>query len=111
MREIVHESSDILSYMARKKGKPGMYLHVLIEEPTQKDLREAAPWMDEDLHAALILGRGEAYVFFDSREEMEWCYGQTVGPDGPTLHNPYNGLCRIYAVTADATGRLHSENT
>jgi len=38
-------------------------------------------------------------------------YYRTVGDDGPTKLNDYNGPCRIYALTCDPFGQLLNENT
>jgi len=54
---------------------------------------------------------GECYFFFDTQTEMMHFYDQTVGDDGPTRLNPYNGPARVYALTCDPEGKLRTENT
>lgn len=50
-----------------------------------------------------------AYVLFETEEEMQHAYHQTVGPNGLST-NPYRGPFRIYAVACDAQGELVGEN-
>ena len=48
---------------------------------------------------------------FDTEKEMEKHYDLTVGDDGPTKYNSYDGECRVYALTCSNTGELLTENT
>lgn len=54
---------------------------------------------------------GVAYLFFDSEEELDRYYNKTVGDDGPTETNSYDGPVRVYALTCDPSGSLMNENT
>jgi hypothetical protein len=54
---------------------------------------------------------GHGIVVFDTQEEMEEAYERTAGDDGPTELNPYDGPCRIYALTIGADGEMQNENT
>lgn len=74
------------------------------------ELIKAAPYLnyDED-HQLLIEGCGT--LVFDSEEEMNETFELTVGDDGPTKTNPYNGPARVYALTCSPDGQLLTENT
>jgi len=54
---------------------------------------------------------GEAYLLFNDESEMCNHYDLTVGDDGPTQLNPYNGPFRVYAITCSPKGQLMNENT
>jgi hypothetical protein len=54
---------------------------------------------------------GTCIVLFDTEEELLYAYNRTVGDDGPTKLNPYNGPARVYARTCDQDGNLITENT
>lgn len=68
----------------------------------------AAPYLRDEIQ---LLSDGVGIVLCDSEEEMRLIYNQTVGDDGPTETNPYNGPCRVYAVTCSPDGQLLNENT
>jgi len=72
------------------------------------ELYKAAPYL-KDLDNLLM---NDSIIFiFDSKEEMEVYYNQTVGDDGPTKSNQYSGPCRVYALTCSSDGVLLTENT
>ena len=58
-----------------------------------------------------ILGDGMGFFIFQTEKEMEEAYEHIVGDDGPTEHNKYDGLARVYALTCDDKGIFHNENT
>lgn len=63
--------------------------------------------LDEDMQAF-----GDGYcIILGSKEEIERAYDQTVGDDGPTELNKYDGPARVYALTCDNTGQTLNENT
>lgn len=73
----------------------------------------AAPWLKGLQDNSLFQGMGDGHVLalFDTAEERDAAYQNTVGDDGPTKTNPYNGPCRIYALTISPDGELLNENT
>lgn len=73
------------------------------------ELQKAAPYLTME-HAQSMI-ESQAYLLFDSREEMEHHYDLTVGDDGPTELNKYRGPLRVYAITCDPEGQLENENT
>lgn|ERR1017187_3897350 len=77
---------------------------------TIKELNKAVPYLTED-QARQLLFDGGFLVVCDNKEECERFYSQTVGDDGPTKTNPYNGLANVYALTISDHGVLMAENT
>lgn len=82
-------------------------------EPDLENLQDAAPWTKhlppEDL-LTLLLDQ-HAIITFESQEVMQIAYDSTVGDEGPTATNPYEGPLRVYALTCDPLGKLLTENT
>lgn len=76
------------------------------------EYEQAALWLDlnDDTHKQAFWD-GFAIILCDTEEEMIKIYKQTVGDDGATELNPYNGSVRLYAKTCDPNGDLMSENT
>jgi len=103
--------------LAKALNKPCMYITLdwFRSDGTTGDPKEilkAAPYLDcDDNDHMQALSDGMAILVFDSEEEMEDHYQQTVGDDGPTEKNPYNGPGRVYALTCTASGELQNENT
>lgn len=72
------------------------------------ELDKAAPWLSD---FAPYSYDGCAIVVCDSVKEMNNLYSQTIGDDGPTHLNNYNGRARVYAMTIDENGLGMNENT
>lgn len=89
----------------------GMYAR--INKDPWDELWSAAPWLaalsDEERGQALT--DEVCFLTFESREEMERIYDQTVGDDGPTAVNPYQGMASVYALTISPAGEFLTENT
>lgn len=68
---------------------------------------QAAPYLG---HNYGVLYEG-AVIICENDAEQERLYEQTVGDDGPTGLNPYNGPVRIYACTISREGIVMMENT
>lgn len=91
----------------------GCYLNIYIPVPyilAFEDLPKAALWFDWEEHGQLAADES-GYMLFDSEEEMWRVYRQTVGDDGPTELNQYDGPVRVYMLTCDPSGQLMNENT
>ncbi len=54
---------------------------------------------------------GGAYVICANACVQDELYTQTVGDDGPTATNAYNGPARVGALTINADGATQNENT
>jgi len=70
----------------------------------------AAPYLSLKEHGQLIT-EGEGILIFEDNAEMEHYYKMTIGDDGPTESNPYDGIYRVYALCCDAEGKFIGENT
>lgn len=100
----------ILQALCRATCRWGLYLSWHLSH-TPDDIMRAAPYLHlvgEDLD---FWTNGGGIILFDAEDEMLELFDQTVGDDGPTRLNPYDGPVRVYALTCDTTGRLLSENT
>lgn len=117
MIDIVYNKPDILSALCKHKNKWGMYISSssLFNNNVNGDwdgLMRAAPYLRKDKHLYhAFLHECELYMFFDSEEEMNEHYHQTVGQDGPTALNTYDGTARVYAMTCNNLGQTLKENT
>jgi hypothetical protein len=102
--------SETACALAAALGKPVLYVSLNHEAKDDPEaMYGAAPYLrDVDLQIAVD---GQATIVCDSWEECEALYDQTVGDDGPTKTNPYDGPGRVYALTIDATGQMQNENT
>lgn len=106
---VLSTGGEVLSNLCYSNAKWGMFLSAQ-GEYTPPELKLAAPWLDEAATTALVY-YGEVYVLFTTKEECVAAYEQTVGDDGPTKSNPYDGPVRVYALTCDSDGVLRNENT
>lgn len=116
--QILDSVSDILSYICKGSGKWGIYVSGLNTsyksyESDVKEILKAAPWINDIDKADQynLLYDGQVYLLFDTQAEMDNIYQQTVGDDGPTEKNPYNGPWRVYCLTCNPDGQLLTENT
>lgn len=99
---------NLLEAVAAGVGRPVLEVAFDASTPTE-EIYLAAPYLaDAEGHARFlqIMVDGHGYIVCDSEEECERLFGLTVGDDGPTPTNPYNGTARVYAATS--TG---NENT
>lgn len=103
-------SFQVFEKLCKATNKWGLYISIYEPEDGPWEATKAAPYLNEKDHIQIIMD-GHGIFLFDNQEEMEKCYWQTVGDDGPTKINKYNGLTRVYALTCDPTGQLHNENT
>jgi hypothetical protein len=101
-----------LGELCRATKKWGMMISI------SPDFEETG-WIEEVMKAAPYLTTNNlrlildcfGYILFDTEEEMEKAFWQTVGGDGPTKTNSYNGTCKIYALTCNPEGQTLNENT
>jgi hypothetical protein len=78
-------------------------------EDAPGELAKAVPYFDELTTQAWC--NGQAFLVFDSEQEMRKYYNNTVGEDGPTASNPYDGPARAYALAIGTDGKALTENT
>jgi len=93
--------------LCKATGKWGLYISWV---GTAVDVIDAAPYLHQ-LEDGQILLDGQGIILCDSEKECYNLYDQTVGDDGPTSLNSYDGPDKVYALTCNPSGQLQSENT
>jgi hypothetical protein len=102
---------ELACYVAKKANKPVLFISFPFNDDANYfDVLKAAPYLSIERDTQAIYD-GYAVILCDSVEEQERLYNQTVGDDGPTKLNKYNGPARVYALTIDRTGQTLNENT
>lgn len=102
---------ELLCASTKKWGMLISWYDKAVEPETLfQELMKAAPYLDVDKHAQAMI-ESQAYLIFDSEEEMLLHYNMTVGDDGPTHLNAYHGPLHVYAITCYPDGQLGTENT
>lgn len=106
-------SLDCLQELCKYKGCWGMLLcfpDISIGEYRHTyfgEVQKAVPYISmQDLFG---MG-GNTMFLFGPCKEIESRFWQTVGEDGPTPENTYDGPARVYAITCDQNGHLQHEN-
>lgn len=110
--KILH-GTEMLQEVCRASKKWGMFVNLNCPVNIMNcwgEIEKAAPYLDASKHHQLI-GDGYGYLLFDTEEEMIKTYELTVGDDGPTKSNPYDGPARVYALTCSPEGQFLNENT
>lgn len=98
--------TEVLSTVAKGTGKHVLYLSL---SGRFQDIKLAAPYLTvEEMN---VLATEPIHLLFDTMGEMMEAYNQTVGEDGPTKTNQYNGPTRIYACAVKPDGTILTENT
>ena len=107
----IFSTVELMQELCKINKKYGMYFSFDTEEDfTLSELYQAAPYLQyENNEQAMCDGYG--VMFFDSQEGCDEFYNMTVGDDGPTKSNKYDGDCRVYALTCDSNGVLLNSNT
>lgn len=101
--------SQLMKLACRATDKWGVYIEIRPFDDLDEVLK-AAPYLSVS-DDAQIIADGCGVILCDSKEEAERIFYQTVGDDGPTETNPYNGPARVYAMTCSDGGMLLNENT
>jgi len=110
-----------LCKLCKASKKYGIYLGFEEEPFIPKEVQKACPFLNfednndvnytEDQTDYQAYSDGHMFILCDSEEECYRLYEQVVGDDGPTKTNPYNGPCRVYALTINPNGEMETENT
>jgi hypothetical protein len=95
----------------KTQGVFGLYLSVSMDS-TYDEYRQAAPYLANDpvLWIQFQL-KGWVLLTFKFEKECDAYYRQTVGDDGPTKTNSYNGPARVYACKIKPYSGITAENT
>ena len=114
-RKQITNSNQILSALCLAQEKWGLYILPNTGDLDPKDwmaeTAKAAPWLTCGEMNEVMFSSDGSYFLFDSEQEMKDAYNQTVGDDGPTNTNPYDGVARVYCLTCDPMGQCRTENT
>jgi len=111
------DAEEMLALACRLTGKWGLLLRTSqhgdeagrdLVEPGTGRIRPAPYLYIESLSGT---GHEMLFLLFETEEDMSVCYRATVGDDGPTELNPYDGPARIYALTCGPDGVTGNENT
>lgn len=114
MRVLNNGFGPLLSAVCRVRDTWGMYVSASNPTAVSENMDEAikaAPWLTDTDAWVQMAVEGYVILFFDTEAEMVATYNQTIGDDGPTEANPYNGPMRFYALTCGPKGDLRNENT
>jgi hypothetical protein len=105
---------EVFQALCRATGKWGLYIsfdrYWENEDCIVDDLVKAAPYLAFPADGQVIM-EGQGIILCDTEEERDRLFDQTVGDEGPTKLNPYNGPARVYALTCNPDGQLGNENT
>lgn len=105
---IAYDTIEILKLYSLLAQKPCMLITFDTDQNIDEILK-AAPYLNIAMNCQII-SDGIGFLQFNSTNEMEKYFQLTVGDDGPTKTNPYNGPARVYAITCN-NGQLENENT
>lgn len=101
---------EVLQRLCKNTQKWGMFISIWEPKQGPYEAEKAAPYLSEMEHMQIIHD-GIGFLLFDTEEEMQKHFNLTVGDDGPTKLNSYNGKTCVYALTCNQDGQLISENT
>lgn len=111
---------DAAILIAKLMNKPVIEIGGIdLENYGFEEVFKAAPYLDfredetnnKNGNLAQIVLDGRGIIICDDEEEQNHIYNLTVGDDGPTILNTYDGKASVYALTIDAKGDLVNENT
>ena len=105
---VIYDTIKLMQEYARIANKYCMYISWQ-EDVDIYEIYKAAPYLEGT--NIPVYTSFEAVLTFDTEEEMDKHYDMTVGDDGPTKLNNYNGPVRVYALTCSNKGELWTENT
>ena len=105
--------TQLMQLVAKTIDKPCIFLsfQFMNEDAGIDEMIKAAPYLNWDNHVQHIM-YVVAVIICEDYDEMQRLYWMTVGDDGPTKTNKYDGKkARVYALTCNAQGGLENENT
>lgn len=103
------QTNEVMQLLAKTLKKPMMMIN-MGEDDSIPEVLKAAPYL-ADADYWQIITDGKGFLLFEDEADMQHYYKLTVGDDGPTELNGYNGPARVYALTCNAQGELENENT
>lgn len=105
--KLFHHTAFLEEFCRRTKQYAMYVCHDCGDTISYEEIIKAAPYLAEEWQ---ILADGSGYLVFDTEDAMNTYFNLTVGDDGPTKQNTYNGPARVYALTCGPSGTLN-ENT
>jgi len=104
---------EMAEFSARSTGRWVVMASHTFDKADRSELHLAAPWVTAlDIHDRVEFEiTGEIVLLFDSEEDARMAFDVTVGDDGPTVSNPYNGETRVYACLISPSSGAVTENT
>lgn len=104
------EMIAVLQLLCKSTKKWGVYISFSTEYNAFLDIVKAAPYLSLS-DDAQIIGDGCGIILCDTEAEADAVFWSTVGDDGPTKTNKYDGPLKVYALTCNPRGALLNENT
>lgn len=102
----------VIEAAVRSVGAWCLYLSVSSSADDTDDIACAAPYLDSiDGEAWFRLSTGEPLYVFGEEADLRRMFEATVGDDGPTATNRYDGPARVYAMLVSPTDGVMTENT
>lgn len=111
---------EILQQLCKTTNSWGLYLLVNTEHnmpgaslaEKNAETVKAAPYL-KIVGEHLFSGYNDEsmWILCDSAEECYTLFNQTVGDEGPTATNPYEGPGNVFAMIISNSGRIVAENT
>lgn len=110
---------EILQHLCIATNKWGLYLlnntaynmKDANSEQIAVESFKAAPYLDINEHPYFGYTDETCYLLFDTEEECYEKYNLTVGDEGPTSTNSYEGPGNVYAMMVSNLGEGMNENT
>jgi hypothetical protein len=111
---------EALCRLCKAVGKCGLYLFLDSDMDgnsfSPKEYQKAVPFLDftdvtSDDEDWQCLMDEHMFVLCDTYEECTRLFESVVGDEGATKTNPYNGPCRVFAMTINEKGEMERTNT
>lgn len=98
-------------FISKKEKCYGLFLSWVFDSSIPPDeLKKAAPFLTDE-QVQELWANEMLFLYSPYDTSVYFCFYQTVGDDGPTNTNHYDGPARVYAVVIDKNGNLMTENT
>lgn len=107
---VILSQLKVVEQLAKSTNKWVLYISFHVDIDNWKEILKATPYLNWDKDIQAIM-EGCAIILCESQEECEKLFWQTVGDDGPTKTNKYNGPAKVYALTCSPDGQFMNENT
>lgn len=110
MKAQVLDVHQMASEACRLHKQWGLYVSGSMEDLDGCGRVNAAPYLSFHDHTQVALD-GQGLLLCETEDECWRLYVLTVGDDGPTATNPYDGEDRVYAMVINPEGVIVTENT